>query len=71
MQEVTLDGTPTKTIYAFHFSPMYAKQKRAVDKHNFHRPKTSSAYALTQSEQRLGVHDMKDFYSKSLLNQNS
>jgi hypothetical protein len=41
MQEVSLAGIPTKTIYAFPFSPMNAKQKTAVGKHNFHHPKNS------------------------------
>jgi hypothetical protein len=31
MQEVSLAGIPTKTIYVFPFSPMNAKQKTAVD----------------------------------------
>jgi len=41
MQEVSLAGMPTKTSYAFPFSPMSANQKTAVDKLNFHHPKNS------------------------------
>jgi len=41
MQEDSLAGIPIKTIYAFPFSPMNAKQKTAVDKHNFYQPEKS------------------------------
>jgi len=66
MQEVSLSGIPTKNIYAFPISPTNAKKKTAVDKHNFHHPKKQ--LSLCTNPVRT---DIKDFYSKTLLSQNS